>query len=195
MKRILPAMLAGLMMMVILTGCSSRSGDEPHAGWSGDWLRVHRDLAVEHPAGFRLDETSSAVMGDGMFYATWVTGEGRNVTGAQGAAATAYDAQIYFLAKGNATAEKAESELTGWIGREQTFYETDGEPDFTAAGQTFRILTLRKALRENPYSRGAAAFAVHGTDTISVELLCAEDWDGDAQAVLRAFLGGIHYGD
>ena len=195
MKRILSAILAGMALLLLLAGCASRTEETQHSDWSDDWLRVHRDLAIEHPADFRLDEISSAMAGSGMFYATWTAGNGRTITNAQGTEATAYDAQIYFLAKGNASAEKAESELSTWVEREKTFYETEEAYTLTAAGQTFWVLKLRKALSDNPYSRGIAAFAVHGTDTISVELLCSDDWTGDAEAVLKSFLGGFHYGD
>lgn len=195
MKSIFSAILAGMALLLLLTGCASRDEENQHPDWSDDWLRVHRDLAIEHPADFRLDEISSAMTGNGMFYATWVAGDGRTITNTQGNEATAYDAQIYLLTKGNASAEEAESELSAWIEREKTFYEAEETRTLTAAGQTFRVLKLRKALSDNPYSHGIAAFAVHGTDTISVELLCTDGWTGDAEVVLQSFLGGFHYGD
>ncbi len=195
MRRMMIIAAVCLTLIPLLTGCAARDDKGQHPGWSDDWLRIHRDMAVEHPTGFKLDEISSAMTGNGMFYATWTTGEGRTITNAQGAEATAYDAQIYLLAKGNETAEKAEVELSAWMEREKSFYETDESYAFTAAGQSFWILRLRKALPDNPYRSGIAAFAVHGTDTISIELLCTDSWTGDAESILQSFLSGFHFGD
>ena len=192
MKRIL---LLCLLLALLCTGCSKPGAADRHPDWDTAWFRVSEDLGVETPAGFALNESNDVMSIAGLYYATWTTGEGRDIVNAQGREATVYDAQIYVLVKLHDSVKAAEADLADWMSREADAYETGEETAMTAAGQIFRILPLLKAGADNPYAHGIAAFAIHGTDAITVELLCADGWQGDPEATLEAFLNGFHYGN
>lgn len=186
-----------LAVLLLCTGCSSLpEAQDPHPEWDPAWCRVAGNLAVETPEGFVLSEQSDAMAGMGIYYASWTAGEGRSVTNAEGQSATAWEAQIFVLVKGHETAEAAETDIADWLEREAAVYEAGPESSWsTAGGVTFRLLPLHRAGESNPYQRGAAAFALHGTDAVSVELLCTGEWQGEAEEALRQFLTGFHFGD
>ena len=192
MKRTITVCLMMLLAALLLSGCTARQ--DPHPEWSADWFRMYSDLAIEHPSGFALNESNDIMSIAGLYYATWTTGESRSVTNGQGNPATAYDAQIYTLVKRCETTKEAEENLADWMKRERTNYETGEETVLTAADQQFSVLPLLQAQAGNPYRHGIAAFALRGTDAISVELVWSEGWQGDGQAVLASFLNGFHYG-
>ena len=74
-------------------------------------------------------------------------------------------------------------------------YTLGDRRELDAAGQSFAFYPLLSGREGNPYTHGAAAFAVRDGLAISAELLCTEDFTGDPQAILEQFLNGIHYGE
>ena len=180
---------------LLLAGCGAGNKEpDPHPDWDPDWVRVHPHLGVETPDGFALRENSDALRSEGLYYASWYAGEERQVTDSEGKESTVYDAQLHVLVKVSETAEQAGADLEDWITIERGAYEAGDEQGLDAAGQTYRLLLLDSPNGDRPYPHGAAAFALCGTAAISVELLCAGDWPGEAEAVLRQFLEGFHYG-
>ena len=193
MKRILIFVLA---LALLLAGCAgAEAPEDPHPDWPERWFRVHPELGVEPPSGFRFNESNDVMAMSGLYYATWTAGEGRDITNPQGREAKVYDAQFYVLVKENDSTAEAQADVADWLEREAASYETGPVRTLTAAGQSWRLLPLTAPKSENPYHHGSAAFAVWGSRAFSVELLCAEDWTGDAEAALEAFLNSFHYGN
>lgn len=185
-----------LALALLLTGCGSAAAPEDrHPDWPERWFRVHPDLGVEAPEGFVFNESNDVMAMSGLYYATWIAGDGREITNPQGRAATVYDAQLYVLVKENETAAEAEADVADWLDREAGSYETGALQTLDAAGQTWQVLPLTAPRADNPYHHGAAAFAVWGSRAVSVELLCTEPWQGEAQAELEACLRGFHFAD
>ena len=185
-----------LVIALLLAGCAgAEAPEDPHPDWPSDWFRVCPELGVETPEGFAFNESNDVMAMSGLYYATWAAGEGRDITNPQGREATVYDAQLYVLVKENETAAQSEADVADWLDREAGAYETGEVREPEAAGQSWRLLPLTAPKSDNPYHHGAAAFAVWGSRAVSVELLCAEDWQGDAEAVLETFLKGFHYGN
>ena len=185
-----------LAALLLLTGCGSTEPvQDPHPDWDEAWFRVSTDVGVETPSGFVFNESNDVMSPDGLYYATWTSGEGRDITNAQGREAVVYDAQIYVLVKVCDDKAEAEADVSEWMAREKSSYETTPETELTAAGQAFRVLPLIKGSEDNPYGRGVAAFAVRENTAITVELLCADAWTGDLESTLEAFLNGFHYGN
>lgn len=187
--------LALLLAFLLLQGCANGSADTLPSGWSGDWVLLGNFLGAEPLEGFSLNEIKDALSVGGIYYATWTCGQAREHTNDEGEQAKVYDAQIYVLVQECRNEAAAATQIGAWIARESQSYSVDEKTAYIAAGQTFDLLPLLSARAENPYTQGVAAFAARGNMAICVELLCAEDYTGDPQAVLEAFLNGLHYND
>lgn len=186
MKRtLLPLIITALL----LTGCAGVAADP----WPEGVDPISSRLGATAVAGFTLNESNDILSFSGLYYATWTLGEGKTISNADGDEAQIFDAQIYVVVKECANAEKAEQNVQSWMAREQEVYTATAPEENTFSGQSFRTLTLLSGSKTNPYAFGAAGFAVCGSDAISVELLCAQDFTGDADAILAAFLNGLKY--
>ena len=181
-----------LALALLLAGCGYRDN---HPEWDESWTRFEDPRAAETPAGWILYEYNPTLSMGGIWYATWARGEERMVTNAEGEEAAAYDAQIYLLIKDCGSEDEAKANLADWIDREARSYQA-GEPfERSVGGQSYSMLPLNAASADNPYSHGAAAFAVRGKLAISVEALCVDGFESEAQSILEQFLSGIHYGE
>ena len=185
-----------LLAVLLFTGCAAQTGPtNEELGWDKDWVRVGALLGVEPVDGFTLSENIDAMGIFGLYYATWVTGEARDYTNADGDKAQIYDAQIYVLLQQSKNADEAQSALEEWISREREAYEAGEILTATCAGQEFDLFPLLRSGEDNPYTHGAAAFAARDDWAISVELLCQDSFEGDPQTCLTQFLSGFHYND
>ena len=179
-------------LALLLTGCARQ---DKHPEWDENWTAFGDRMAVEPPRDFALAEFNDALSLNGIWYASWVSGEERTVTNAEGEEASAYAAQLYLLVKECAGEDEATANVHDWIDREAKSYRA-GEPFERGVGtQSYSMLLLNAANENNPYSHGAAAFALRGDMAISAELLCAEGFEGDPLTILEQFLNGIHYGE
>ena len=190
------ALCLGLFaLFLLLSGCGKQPEDR-HPEWDEDWTRFDDLMAIEAPENFRPGEMNDALAVNAIWYAVWNGGtEPRMFTNAEGQEASVYDAQIFLVLKGFDSEEEAKANLADWIEREAQSYETGEFRSISAAGQVFSVRPLLRAKAENPYARGAAAFAVRGKLALSAELLCAEGFKGDPDEILAQFLNGIHYGE
>ena len=185
-----------LLAVLLLTGCAAKTGPtNEELGWDGDWVRVGVLLGVEPVDGFTLSENIDVMGVYDLYYATWAAGEARDYTNASGEKAQIYDAQIYVLLQKSKSAGEARASVEDWMGREKENYETGETFAETCAGQEFDLIPLLQSGEGNPYTHGAAAFAVRDGWAISVELLCQDSFEGDAQTCLIKFLSGFHYSD
>ncbi len=190
------ALCLGLLaLFLLLSGCGKQQEDR-HPEWDEDWTRFDDLMAIEAPENFRPGEMNDALAVNAIWYAVWNGGtDPHMITNAEGKEAAVYDAQIFLVLKGFGSEEEAKANLADWIEREAQSYETGEFRSISAAGQVFSVRPLLSAKAENPYARGAAAFAVRGRLAISAELLCAEGFEGDPDEILAQFLNGIHYGE
>ena len=85
--------------------------------------------------------------------------------------------------------------MEDWIDLERENYEAGETLTKTYAGQEFDLFPLLQSAEDNPYTHGAAAFAVRDNWAISVELLCQDSFERDAQTCLIKFLSGFHDND
>lgn len=181
---------AVLLLVLLLTGCGQPQLPDH---WEADWTVVCPVLAVEPLEGFELNESNDALYLSGIYYATWTSGEPRPHTNEKGEEAEIFDAQIYVLANEFRNEAAAAAEVKKWKAREAQTYQTGNSYPLNVGGQDFEVLPLLDAGEANPYTGGMAAFAVCGAWACCVELVHAEDFDGDAAAILEAFLSGFHY--
>lgn len=183
-----------LAIATLFSGCGAAAEELP-ADWEADWTVVSPLLAVEPFENYTLHESNDALYVSGIYYATWVTGEARPHTNEDGESAEIFDAQIYVLVQEFRSADSAGSNAAQWIAREKQSYDTDEEFYVTCGDQEFTILPLRSSGGSNPYSYGAAAFAVRGSWAICVEFLFADGYETDVQNTMEAFLNGFHYSE
>lgn len=188
MKRFLTALLAAL----VLAGCAGPAPGLP-PGWEEDWVRIAEYIGVEPLEGFTLSESNDALSISGLYYAAWTSGEGRDFVNAEGGEATVYDAQIYVLLEECRSAEAAEEATAAWTARERASYQAGESSTEFFGGQEFEVLPLAAGREGNPYTHGAAAFAVRGAWAISVELVCADGFPEEPRPILEQFLAGFHY--
>ena len=193
MKR---AISMALLAILLLAGCADPSGPtNEELGWDKDWVRVGALLGVEPMDGFTLSENKDVMGIYGLYYATWTAGEAREYTNADGDEAQVYDVQIYVLLQRSGSVDEAQTAVEDWMARERETYEAGETLAETYAGQKFDLIPLLQAGEDNPYTHGAAAFGVRGDWAISVELLCQDGFEDDAQTFLTQFLSGLHYID
>lgn len=190
MKRYLCILAA---LAVLLTGC----GREPAlpGTWEPDWTVVSPDLAVEPLEGFALKEANDALAVNGIYYATWATGEARAHVNEEEEAAEIYDAQIYVLTMEFRSEKAARQGVQDWTTRAESTYETGEVLSVTAGEQAYTLIPLLSAGQTNPYSQGAAAWLLRGDTAVWIEFLCAPHWDGDPAETLETFLRGFHYAE
>lgn len=183
-----------LLFALLLSGCGQK---DLHPEWEDTgWTRFGDLLAAETPENFYLGEYNDALSVNGIWNAVWNCGqEPEMITNDRGEEAAVYDAQIYLVLKECSSEDEAQADMADWIGREAQSYETGESREIEAAGQRWSCRVLLSAGAENPYSRGASAFAVRGKTALCAELLCGEGFEGDPEAILEQFLIGFHYGE
>ena len=195
MKKLCSVLLA-LGMLLALSGCGQASPTQTADGqpWEDSWVQIGGVLGAEEPGnGFTLLDNNDALSPMEMYYTTWTYGEPSAYTNEDGEETDLYDAQLYLLLDGCETPEEAEAEIADWLSREKEQYTvTDAFTD-TFGGQDYTCIVYQCGSDTNPYARGISGFGVYQNEAISVELTCRDTYTGDEQAVLTAFLQGLHY--
>lgn len=195
MKKLLCLLLT--VWLLCLCGCT-RYPDRAMDGtqWDKSWTILGSALGVEEPGdGLTLQDNSSILTGDDLYYATWVIGEPSAYVNEDEDEVDLYDAQLYLLLCGCADGDYARQTLDDWIARERELYTVIETRTETCNGQEYLLLVYECGSETNPYSRGASAFAVCGNYAVSAELACRESYDGPETEVLLRFLEGCHYSD
>lgn len=195
---------------MILTSCASGELDRAALGWEEDWTAVGEIAASEPVPGFEPSENLDAMSASGLWYATWTSGEMEVRENEEGQRSEIYDAQIYLLIQEFKSGSKALAELEVWKNRERDSYTcgdtvtgtygqisapagNSGNAAENGEGVSFEILPLLEGAETNPYSHGAAAFGCFGNYGVCAELMCREEFAGDALEIMEGFLSGLHF--
>lgn len=188
MKKILA--LAGLLCL-LLAGCVEEMG--PTKPGNGPLL-VGNFVRVDVPREIEPMEYNDVLAADGMYYATWSVGEAQPYTNEDGDEAEIFDAQVYLVLSEKTSAENAAEALDEVLKMANSRYQVKSTVSEDYGGQNYTIITYRYLSETNPYTLGAAAFAVRGNRLINVEVSCQESTE-DPLALLVDFLEGCRYTD
>lgn len=195
MKKWMLLLLAGPLCLC-LTGCGTALPPEKTADgrdWDESWVTIGGVVGVDTPEGMDHRENNEALSANGMYYATWSIGEALSYTNEDGEEAQIYDAQVYLLLGGYSSEKLAEDTMTQWKDMAALQYSIDETIAKTYNGQDFTVITYAFDSAENPYARGASAFGTYRSFAISAELICRQDFEGDAAQLLGEFLESCHY--
>ena len=189
-RRFIPLALA---LLLLFSSCATPEGPDLEAlGWEEDWETVGTVAAVEPPEGFTAAENLDIMAGQGLWYAAWTCGEGREIKNEDGEDAVLYDAQLYLLIKACDSAAAAAAETSLWQERERGSYDCSDPIPEEHGGAAYTLMTMT-APEDNPFDGGAAAFAAVGSYAVSVELMVLESAPIVLEDTLRAFLDGLHF--
>lgn len=164
------------------------------SAWDESWTTLGAALGVEAPGGgFALLDNNSVLTAEDTYLATWASGAPAPYVNAGGEEVELYEAQLYLLLQGCRDAENARMALDEWSAREEATYRVVETRTETHNGQEYEIAVYEVASEDNPYARGATAFAARANYALTAELACTDTYAGDAAALLGAFLDGFHY--
>lgn len=184
-----------LCALLLLSGCGRAAPPKAADGatWSGDWVTLGNVIGVDTPEELTARENSDVLSAKGMYYAAWSAGEAVPYVNEDGTDAQLYDAQVYLLAAGHNSTQKAEERAAEWLNMAYEQYAVDTEAVETCNGQEFTVIIYTYTSETNPYTHGASAFGAYGNYALSVELSCRESFEGDALDTLKDFLAHCHY--
>ena len=164
------------------------------AAWNEGWVTLGSVLGVEEPGnGLALVDNNSILTADDTYLASWASAQTVPYANEDGEADELPEAQLYLLAQGCKDAANAAIALDEWIARERDTYDVLETRAEVHNDQEYTILIYEVASDENPYARGATAFATRQNYALTAELTCVDGYAGDAAAMLGAFLDGFHY--
>lgn len=183
-----------LILAAALTGCAVAEPDYAALGWEEDWAALGDVLAAEDPEGFTLEERVNNLSVYGFRYAIWSVGEERSYVNAAGKDAKYYDAEVYLLVQECDTETAAMNMLLEWEARERLSYDCGENTQVSRGGQDYTVVPILAPLEGTvPYQRGLAALTTRGKNAVSVEVLCREGYECDAEKILTDFLSTLHY--
>ena len=181
-----------ILLCLLLTGCGN---SERPSQWADGWTEIAPFLAAEPMDGYTFQESADVFGLGGVYYATWTSGDPRDYTNAQGEETVIFDSQIYVIAQEFRSESEANTALAQWKAREQQSYECGEAYSLNVNGMDFTILPLLSGSETNPYGFGCAAFIIHGTNAICVELVCTDTFTADPQTALELFLSSLHFSE
>lgn len=196
MKRNLLCIVALALAAVLCTGCGVKDEDlksDPLVNPDGTAPVGKTLVAPAPPEGFTLLDNKDILAANGLYYASWVSGDPQPYENSEGKTVDLYDAQLTLVVQENKTEDKAASAVEGWQTLAQQNYDISDTQTLTAGGQEYTVIQFAYQDESNPYAFGVAAFGQKGTSAIEWELSCQESYTGDALAVLTEFLNGCTY--
>lgn len=187
--------LSGIVLVLIITGCTAFSTDSRQdAGQdTSDVVMIGNRLTV-HNTDKRLSLISNmdALSADGLYYASWSAGEAQPFENADGETVDLYDAQLHLLASECTDPKTAEKNMNEWLESGRSNYDVSTEETLVCNDQSYTVITYRFK-SENPYPNGISAFGTNENLAVCIELRCREDYDVNLSEMLSAFLNSCKY--
>lgn len=188
MKKIISAVLA---VAVLLSLCACGQTEETAQEKDIRMVSAGKLMTVEVPDGFVLNESNDALSFSGIYYFTFTSGEGKELTNDEGKEALIYDCQIYLLVAECGGLEYALSTIEEWKDLEGKNYEAEETTLTGKDGSVYECFMLTPNKEDSPFNAGAAAFIARDNLAISAEIYCCESYRGDIAKVLQQVIDSI----
>lgn len=184
-----------LCIAASLTGCSGLSSlSDDNTVENSEYVAVGSHLTVHNiDARLTLIDNKDALSADGLYYASWVSGDSEPYENSDGDIVDLYDAQLYFLIGEFKNSDAAQKNMETWFAAGQTNYNITDESTVTCSGQSYTVITYSFKNEENPYSHGVSAFGVSNNLAVCAELTCRENYQEDLHEMLIDFLNNCAY--
>ena len=184
-----------LCITVSLTGCSGLSSlSDDNTVENSEYVAVGSYLTIHNiDTRLTLIDNKDALSADGLYYASWVSGDSEPYENSDGDIVDLYDAQLYLLMGEFKNPDTAQKNMESWFAAGQTNYDITDESTVTCNGQSYTVISYSYKNEENPYSHGVSAFGVYNNLAVCVELTCRENYPEDLQEMLTDFLNNCTY--
>lgn len=183
-----------ICLFLFLTACSSKPTEAVNGEkWQEDWTQIGTILGIDAPDQLTLLDNKEALAADGLYYATWVTGNPVPYENSDGETIDLYDAQLYLLASEADAEESATKNCQAWLASAEDNYEIQDKEIITCNDQSYTLISYNCVSKDTPYDRGVSAFGVCGTSAVCVELTCVESYNENLTQLLTEFLDNCHY--
>ena len=187
-------LLLPVCLILLLTGCTSTPKNAADGQkWQKEWTKIGTSVGIEVTAQITLLYQKDTLSADGLYSATWVSGDSVPYKNSDGKTIDLYDAQLYFLTDEAGSKEKARKRYDVWLAAAKENYNVNTEDTVTLNEQTYTLITYSCTSKGNPYDRGISAFGVCGTTTVCAEFTCLENYTQDLEILLTEFLNGCHF--
>lgn len=188
LKHLVSLLLTALTLT--LTGCTAPAlePDIVREDESGA-LEVGTALTIRNTDDrLELLDNKTALAADGLYYATWVSGNSTPYENSDGETVDLYDAQLYLLLSEGKSVDAASESIDSWLNAARTNYDVSEEESIDIDNTTYTLLTYTCQGDENPFSHGISAFALSENNAVCIELTCTEDFPDDLRSILTDFL-------
>lgn len=184
-----------LCIAASLTGCSSLlSLSDDNTVTDSEYVTVGNHLTVHNTdPRLTLSDNKDVLSADGLYYASWTSGNSEPYENSDGDTVDLYDARLYLLMGEFKNSDAAQKNMENWLAAGLTNYDVTDESVVTCNGQSYTAITYNFQNEKNPYSHGISAFGVYKNLAICVELTCREDYQEDLQKMLTDFLNNCTY--
>lgn len=185
-----------LVLTLLLCGCAG-SGmiDNPKtmadgSAWDDTWINLGGRLGVEAPGEpFQLLSSNGRLEGLELHYASWVCGREQKLD----KDTCVYDGQIYLMAEGCGTPEKAAEMLEQWRGQLGDDFAVTAEAAFPAGGVEYTLVFYDCLAAGSHFSRGVTALGVYRDLVLITDIGCVEGLELDLRQTIEQFLQGFHF--
>lgn len=195
MKRI--CWIYALCIMLTLTGCSSSASSaiqEETEPAEAEHLNIGSYLSIQDvDKRLHLLKNIDALAADGLYYASWVTGDAQPYENSDGDTVDLYDASLYLLSGEFKNTQYAQENMDSWLAAAKENYEVLNEEEITCNGQVYSLITYNTTHEDNPYARGISAFGVCENCAVCIELTCLDEFTEDLRDILVDFLNCCSY--
>ncbi len=178
-------------LLLFITGCSSAPQNAKDN--TDGQTEVGPVMTVEAPKELTLLDNKDVLAADGLYYATWVTGNSVKYENSDGDTVDLYDAQLYLLASETKDEKEAEKNRQAWLASAEDNYRIQTTDTITCNGQSYTLISYDCVSEDSPYDHGVSALGVCGANAVCAELTCTENYEGDLTVLLTDFLDNCQY--